>query len=639
MEDFTAISKVSADFNISSRTLRYWESAGLFQSVRDPESGWRIYDENALQCIRVTDLLRRLDFSIKEIKEVLEKKTVSGFIGMLRKQLTRLDKTGTDLQTRRDAIADLIEILENEYTLSLAVLENHLQPIAVERKKHVVTQLQRGETKMENIQTKFDRVQYVTLPSSRTVAYNAVSKEPEGDAMKPIFKWIEENNLKGTARYYLFNIESPGAEEGEYGMGCCATIPEGVEIPDHLYELRLPGGDYVTTVWKNTNGPYDNIWAVMGDKDWEWQEDRFRPGHSSGLEEHIEIPGGGFIIQAMLPVRKKIKMSKDQTFKEQITAHFEGEALDVLLDFGDFMLRDGLTAKKSDDKNYCIYYKGRKVCRLRVMRADYWIFSVAIYTNFTDTETYQKFINDEQREFLLANFRINLPKGCGDCGHKGYGSIEVLGQKFETYCSCYPLYTNFNKIKEDLNHFELMKQLVLANKNALDYISAEEDKVTYAEIIKDSHLRKTLEKDAIDFVAFMNENFDKSENPDDPNGWYYLGERVCHYKVGIEHFGIMVKSQSIITTSDYESPSISDEIKEFAWTSVGKCHTCQGLSDGQTIKTNPCRQGDDIIWGKKFDNLCHNAVSWWNPDTKTFKKIKELMLAWKQYITEIKSNK
>ena len=64
------INKVSADMGISSRTLRYWEAAGLFKSVRDPQSGWRTYDQYTLQCIRVTDLLRRLDISVNNIKKV-----------------------------------------------------------------------------------------------------------------------------------------------------------------------------------------------------------------------------------------------------------------------------------------------------------------------------------------------------------------------------------------------------------------------------------------------------------------------------------------------------------------------------------------------------------------------------------------
>ena len=93
-----AINKVSAEMGISSRTLRYWEEAGLFKSIRDTQSGWRMYDDYALQCIRVTNFLRRLDISIRDIKKVIEDKTVDSLCYVLKKKLNRLDQASLDLK-------------------------------------------------------------------------------------------------------------------------------------------------------------------------------------------------------------------------------------------------------------------------------------------------------------------------------------------------------------------------------------------------------------------------------------------------------------------------------------------------------------------------------------------------------------
>jgi DNA-binding transcriptional MerR regulator len=295
---------------ISSRTLRYWETSGLFKSIRDAESGWRMYDEHALQCIRVTDLLRRLDFSIKEIKEVLEKKTIASFVGILRKQLQKLDKTSSDLGTRKEAIAELINILEHEQTLTLPSLEKILLPVALERKKHVVSKLQ-GGFPMESIKGKFSGVGYVNLPPMRTVAYCAVGKEPEDAAMEPVMKWVKESNMQGTARFYLFNTE-PYMEQttdGTYGMGCCATIPEGIEIPEPLKEMRLPGGTYavISDYEGDPSFGWRKMFDIVGDKEWEWEWEQDRPGHPlPGLEEHIDRPNGYFPIPVMLPVKRKL---------------------------------------------------------------------------------------------------------------------------------------------------------------------------------------------------------------------------------------------------------------------------------------------------------------------------------------------
>jgi DNA-binding transcriptional MerR regulator len=304
MNELVTINKVSSSLGISSRTLRYWESAGLFRSIRDAQSGWRMYDYYALQCIQITDLLRRLDFSIKDIKEVMERKTVGSLCDVLKKQLRRLDNARTDLDERKEAISELIMMLEAESSLTLYSLENILVPVALERKKYVVSKL-KGGFSMKNVKSKFDEVLYVNMAPARAVAFNAVSsQDPEDKAYIPVKEWIDKNNLQGTARIFLFNVEPyPSEDNPEYGMGCCATIPEGVKIPEQLYEMRLPGGTYAVISEYEGDPSYGwkKIQALLDDKDWEWEYDE---GRYPGLEEHIEREGGGFHIPILFPVRK-----------------------------------------------------------------------------------------------------------------------------------------------------------------------------------------------------------------------------------------------------------------------------------------------------------------------------------------------
>ncbi len=75
MNRSVAINKLSEQMGLTSRTLRHWESEGLFKSERDTSSGWRIYDENALLCIRITAVLRKMDIPIKDIKTVISNKS------------------------------------------------------------------------------------------------------------------------------------------------------------------------------------------------------------------------------------------------------------------------------------------------------------------------------------------------------------------------------------------------------------------------------------------------------------------------------------------------------------------------------------------------------------------------------------
>ena len=305
MSELQSINKVSTLMNISSRTLRYWEESGLFKSERDPQSNWRLYDDYALQCIRVTDLLRRLDIPIKDIKEVIIHKTVDSLQHVLDKQLIKLNKMNSDLQLRKEAISELIAMLDDKSTFTLSSLESILLPIDLERKKYSVEKLQ-GGLEMENLKSKYGEVQFINLPPMRTVAYSHVGVEPENEAFAPVGKWITEENLKGTMRMFGFNTEPyPSENSPEYGFGFCATIPEGIDIPEPLYEMRLPGGIYavISQYEGDPSFGWRKVQSLLQDKDWGWEYDMDR----LGLEEHIEQGDGSgeYFIPILFPVKKR----------------------------------------------------------------------------------------------------------------------------------------------------------------------------------------------------------------------------------------------------------------------------------------------------------------------------------------------
>ena len=157
-------------------------------------------------------------------------------------------------------------------------------------------------------------------------------------------------------------------------------------------------------------------------------------------------------------------------------------------------------------------------------------------------------------------------------------------------------------------------------------MSEQEKKPTPEEILESrknefkANLSGDLQKNAIDFAEFM-----KNSSADD-----YLGECVCFTvtnEVGDLH--VFFGHQSIVCTSDFDFP-ISDELKNFVWSNVNICSYCgEKLPEGVTIQSNACRQGDNIIFGKKFNNLCNCPICFNNPDAETFDKIKKLVEVWK----------
>ena len=249
-------------------------------------------------------MLRRLDISVRDIKKVIGDKTIDSLCHVLKKHLNKLNQMSSDLRKLRDAVSDILAVTEGESSLTLPLLENILIPVALEPKKHIISKFNGGFT-MENAKIKYDEIKLVKMAPVRTVAFSCVGVEPEDEAYGEVQKWLDKNNLNGTARIFGFNVEPyPTAENPAYGFGFCATIPEGVEISVPLYEMRLSGGTYAL-VPDDGSGPeagWKKVRELVKDDEWGWMWDSDR---NPGLEEHIYLAEGGPIINILFPVKKK----------------------------------------------------------------------------------------------------------------------------------------------------------------------------------------------------------------------------------------------------------------------------------------------------------------------------------------------
>jgi len=66
------VNEVSKLTGVSVRTLHYYDSIGLLKPTMLTESDYRLYDEAALERLQNILLFRELEFSLKEIKEILD---------------------------------------------------------------------------------------------------------------------------------------------------------------------------------------------------------------------------------------------------------------------------------------------------------------------------------------------------------------------------------------------------------------------------------------------------------------------------------------------------------------------------------------------------------------------------------------
>ncbi len=66
------VNEVSKLTGVSIRTLQYYDSIGLLKPSEYTESGYRLYDDTALERLQQILLLKELEFSLKEIKEIID---------------------------------------------------------------------------------------------------------------------------------------------------------------------------------------------------------------------------------------------------------------------------------------------------------------------------------------------------------------------------------------------------------------------------------------------------------------------------------------------------------------------------------------------------------------------------------------
>ena len=68
-----SISQVAKLTGVSIRTLQYYDEIGLLKPSQLTASGYRMYDGDTLQTLQQILFFKELGFSLKEIKEILEK--------------------------------------------------------------------------------------------------------------------------------------------------------------------------------------------------------------------------------------------------------------------------------------------------------------------------------------------------------------------------------------------------------------------------------------------------------------------------------------------------------------------------------------------------------------------------------------
>ncbi|MFC4324235.1 MerR family transcriptional regulator [Litchfieldia salsa] len=87
MKNLFTIGEMAKLHNMTMKTLRYYDEIGLLEPIQiDESNGYRYYSTEQFEQLNTIQYLKKLGFSLKEIKGHLDHRDIDGFLDLLEKQ-------------------------------------------------------------------------------------------------------------------------------------------------------------------------------------------------------------------------------------------------------------------------------------------------------------------------------------------------------------------------------------------------------------------------------------------------------------------------------------------------------------------------------------------------------------------------
>ncbi len=112
MREYYTITELTREFDVSTRTLRFYEDEGLIAPVRRGRT--RLFRPTDRHLIKQILRGKRLGFSINEIREIVQMyKEPPGEVGQLKLMIKRIEEKREDLRQKRRDLEETLNELDN----------------------------------------------------------------------------------------------------------------------------------------------------------------------------------------------------------------------------------------------------------------------------------------------------------------------------------------------------------------------------------------------------------------------------------------------------------------------------------------------------------------------------------------------
>ncbi|HAN20345.1 MAG: MerR family transcriptional regulator [Clostridiales bacterium GWF2_36_10] len=293
--DLMTISEVSRSFDVSTRTLRYYEQIGLLTSQKKDDYAYRIYNEAAVRRLQQIILLRKLRIPLKQISSIFKNDEQTHIVEVFQESISELEDEIVALNT--------IRFILNTFIARLHVSINVNEQFNLFKDSDVIKVVEslslskinfKEERSMEDLNkanevlSKLKDVRVLHLPPCTIASSHFIGENPELNAGNQLKDFILNSSLyqiKPDARVFGFNHPNPSQSSPYYGYEFWVTIPEDMEVSAPLQKKHFKGGLYAAHMIQMGNF---NEWEWLC----KWVEKDNQKYASNYSDQGEEIMGG-----------------------------------------------------------------------------------------------------------------------------------------------------------------------------------------------------------------------------------------------------------------------------------------------------------------------------------------------------------
>ncbi len=316
MNELLKIRDVSTKYDVSARTLRYYEDMGLIVSTRSDDYAYRMYDEEAVKRLEQILILRKLNISIRDIQRIFSTSGSEAVLEVLSKKVEDIDVEVSLLHELKAIVLEFIRQIENadfgnDSDVKLLYkkakeIENQLANVDYNGNPSNVNCLLEVTEKLDNM---IPDIMIVRIPKFRAVTSGLMTfEELFGGGFGP---WQEAHN-------HFFKpviFDSPDFLYGKDGKASWiwALKDEVTEADTHPYEIiEYYGGLYAVAVSVDGDGESHNRVRSKTEK---WLEstnflidsERELMGHMIYVDDEIKAGLGYHQMNLYAPIKLKEK--------------------------------------------------------------------------------------------------------------------------------------------------------------------------------------------------------------------------------------------------------------------------------------------------------------------------------------------